>query len=252
MEIVEGLFSYVWEGQGNNCNTYAITYEVNGIPRFLLIDPGQTLVPAPVTDPRTGRMMGYGQEQAWDWLVQRMAEDGLNPADAGMVIATHCHRDHCEAAIRLARDDGVPFAFHESDLPLLKQLLKEPARQEMPGENADALPQLFLQEGELVLGAPSQVRLQVLHTPGHSPGSVCIYWPDRKALFVGDVVFYRNTGRYDLPGGDARQLRQSIEKLAKLDVEVLLSGHAYGHPGVIVGQKEVASNFSFVLTHVLP
>jgi len=75
---------------------------------------------------------------------------------------------------------------------------------------------------------------------------VTIYWPERRLLIAGDCIFYRSTGRADLPGGDARQLGQTIEKLSKIDIEHLLCGHPYGHPGIISGKEEVQENFNFI------
>jgi len=66
----------------------------------------------------------------------------------------------------------------------------------------------------------------VIHTPGHSPGSICLYEPGKKWLFSGDTVFaYGSFGRVDLPGGSARELIKSLEMLSRLDVENLYPGH---------------------------
>ena len=105
------------------------------------------------------------------------------------------------------------------------------------GIDIDAIkPDFFLQEGDLSL---DDLELQVILTPGHSPGSVCLYWSDQKVLFTGDVVFKEGLGRTDLPGGDGAKLKASIKRLAELDVEWLLSGH--GDP--VSGEKEVKANF---------
>ncbi len=88
---------------------------------------------------------------------------------------------------------------------------------EMPELKVD----FYLQEGELKLGSKT---FQVIHTPGHSPGSISLYWQEKKALFTGDVIFPMGVGRTDFPGGDGNLLRESIERLAGLDAEFLLSG----------------------------
>jgi glyoxylase-like metal-dependent hydrolase (beta-lactamase superfamily II) len=97
-------------------------------------------------------------------------------------------------------------------------------------------PDFFLQEGILSLDG---LELEIYHTPGHSPGSVCLYWSAQKALFTGDLVFKDGLGRTDLPGGDGAQIKASIQRMAQLDVELLLSGHG----DVISGAREVRSNF---------
>ena len=84
--------------------------------------------------------------------------------------------------------------------------------------------------------------------PGHSPGHVALYWPSKKALFAGDVVFSQNVGRTDFPGGDSRLLKESIRSLSKLDAEYMLAGHL----GIVSGAKNVARNFQFVVDRVFP
>ena len=101
----------------------------------------------------------------------------------------------------------------------------------------DFAPDILLQEGELNVG---DLKFQVVHTPGHSPGSVCLYWPDKKVLFTGDVVFNQGVGRMDLPGGNGQNLKQSIRTISRLDVDYLLSGH--GDP--VAGREHVNANFS--------
>ena len=93
-----------------------------------------------------------------------------------------------------------------------------------------------LTEGNMDVG---DVHLQVFHTPGHSPGSVCLYWPDEKVLVSGDLIFKEGLGRTDLPGGDGDLIKQSIKRMAELDVELVLPGHGE----IIAGAAEVKANF---------
>lgn len=83
---------------------------------------------------------------------------------------------------------------------------------------------------------------QVISTPGHSPGSLCLYWPKQKALFSGDVVFSGGIGRTDFPGGNGKLLKESIQRLAQLDVEYLLPGHGEA----LRGRKAVETNFQMI------
>jgi glyoxylase-like metal-dependent hydrolase (beta-lactamase superfamily II) len=76
-------------------------------------------------------------------------------------------------------------------------------------------------------------------TPGHSPGSLCLYWPDRKVLFTGDVVFFQGIGRTDLPGGNGTELKKSIQRISQLDTEYLLTGHGE----ILVGKEAIKENF---------
>jgi len=86
------------------------------------------------------------------------------------------------------------------------------------------------------------LNFEVIHTPGHSPGSVCLYWPDRKTLFTGDVVFNQGVGRTDLPGGDGEKLKESIRKISRLDVDYLLTGHG----DIVAGEEAVKQNFKAI------
>jgi len=81
--------------------------------------------------------------------------------------------------------------------------------------------------------------MQVFLTPGHSPGSICLYWPTQRALFSGDLVFKEGLGRTDLPGGDGAKIKESIKRMSQLDVELLLAGHGE----IVFGAQEVKSNF---------
>jgi glyoxylase-like metal-dependent hydrolase (beta-lactamase superfamily II) len=81
-----------------------------------------------------------------------------------------------------------------------------------------------LLEGDTV--AVDGFAFQVLHTPGHTPGSICLYLPERDLLFSGDTLFAGSYGRYDLPGGDGRLLRASLRRLATLPPRTrVLPGH---------------------------
>jgi glyoxylase-like metal-dependent hydrolase (beta-lactamase superfamily II) len=97
-------------------------------------------------------------------------------------------------------------------------------------------PDFFLKEGDLTLDG---LELSIFHTPGHSPGSATLYWPAQKVLFTGDLIFKEGFGRTDLPGGDSATLKESIKRMADLDVELLLSGHG----DIIAGAEAVRKNF---------
>ena len=127
-------------------------------------------------------------------------------------------------------------AMHRADEEMLKML----------GGRVD----IHLQDGMLELAGAKKSSLQILHSPGHSPGHVTIYWPYRKVLIAGDCIFYRSTGRTDFPGGSSEVLRDSIERLSRLDIEYLLCGHPYGHPGFIQGGDAVRENFELILDYL--
>jgi len=97
----------------------------------------------------------------------------------------------------------------------------------------------FLQEGELRIGGE---RFQVLHTPGHSPGSVCLFWEEPKVLFSGDLIFAQGVGRTDFPGGDGNLLKQGIRRCSTLGAAMLMPGH--GEP--ILEAEHVEKNFLII------
>jgi glyoxylase-like metal-dependent hydrolase (beta-lactamase superfamily II) len=223
MHLVADLFSYVWPGRDNNCNSYVLARVLKD-DRHVVIDPGHVTTPAL-------------REPGLESLCTRMEEDGIDPAAIGLVLLTHCHPDHSEAANVLRERTGALVALHEAEADLYARF----------GGKVD----LFLGEGDLELGAESPLRLQVFHSPGHSPGHTTVYWPREKVLIAGDLIFYQSTGRVDLPGGDARALTNSINRLSELDIECILCGHPYGHSGVIRGADEVQRNFEFLRTYIL-
>jgi len=130
------------------------------------------------------------------------------------------------------------FALHEAEW----QLAEDMGPYLKAAMNIDLVPftpDFFLKEGELAVG---DVKLEVYHTPGHSPGSVTLYWPEEKVLFTGDLIFKGGLGRTDLPGGSGEQLKESIRRMAPLDAEWLLSGHG----DVVSGADTVKANFKQV------
>ena len=94
------------------------------------------------------------------------------------------------------------------------------------------------------LGAKEDtLAVKVFLTPGHSPGSICLYLENDKILISGDVVFAGSVGRTDFPGGSSSLLRKSIDELSKLDVEYLVPGHSTEMGSVIAGKDNVRRNF---------
>jgi hydroxyacylglutathione hydrolase len=210
MKILDHLYGFIWnDPRVNNCNTYFI----DGPPR-VLIDPGHS------------HLFGKVEEE--------LGRLGLRPEDMEIVLATHAHPDHLEALLRFK--EPTLTAMGHQEYAFVKDLARQ-AGWNSAGESFE--PGLFLEHGNLKIGG---LHFQVLLSPGHSPGSICIYWEDRRALFSGDVVFDQGLGRTDLPGGDGEMLKSSIRRLAALDVEILLPGHG----DVVVGKEAVEANFRAV------
>ncbi|MBI2848112.1 MAG: MBL fold metallo-hydrolase [Chloroflexi bacterium] len=213
MKIADNLYIYPEKGM-LDCNTYII----KGKPG-LIIDAGSTdLIPM---------------------LVEDMGRDGIKPEDIEVIANTHLHLDHCGANQAFKNVSGARITLH----PLQKQDIKVSFY-----ETANFFgvhPDGFKEDGCFTDESLKEIGLdwEMILAPGHSQDSVCYYSATHKCLVSGDVVFACNIGRFDLPGGDAVQLANSIRKLSDLDVELLLPGHM----GIVSGAQRVKDNFRLVL-----
>ena len=139
------------------------------------------------------------------------------------IVATHAHFDHILAAERLRALTGAPFLLHDADRPLL-DWMQESGRLFL-GVELPAPPEVDAPttEGDRVVAG--DVELEIVHTPGHSPGSISLIAPD--AVFSGDTLFAGSIGRTDLPGGDTQALLNAVRsKLFALDESlVVYPGH---------------------------
>ena len=128
------------------------------------------------------------------------------------ILLTHGHFDHIIAAEPLSRETGAPVYTHPGDAPMLCDSFLN----SWPGPDSCQLPcpteltSLPYPEGEFVLAG---IRLEALHTPGHTPGGVCLYCREENLLFSGDTLFADGFGRTDLPGGNVRGLMNSLKAL---------------------------------------
>jgi len=157
----------------------------------------------------------------------------LSPDEIDIVIITHEHPDHMEG-VKVFAGTPTMIAIHAVEMDFIKKIA--PHYGDTLGVS-DFEPDILLNEGDLKIG---DLSFEVIQTPGHSPGSICLYWPDKKVLFAGDVVFNQGIGRTDLPGGNGEKLKESIKKISSLDVQYLLPGH-----GDIVSSREaVKTNFT--------
>ncbi len=149
------------------------------------------------------------------------------------IINTHGHFDHICAIDAVSAVYPVPLAIHAKDVPLYSDRLTS-ERFGLPLPLVKRKPDILLQEGDdLSFGT---LTLQVLHTPGHTRGSISLLSPSY-CVFSGDTLFYRGIGRTDLPGGSYEQIEQSIRnKLYTLDDDlVVFPGH--GQPTTILEEK---------------
>jgi len=135
-------------------------------------------------------------------VLERVRAAGL---DVRLLLLTHAHYDHACGVREFQRAHPLPCRVHPADRPLLAALARQGAAFGLPPAEPPE-PLLDLADGEIL--ALGESRLEVIHTPGHSPGGVCFRSGDD--LWVGDTLFAGSVGRTDLPGGSFGELEQSI------------------------------------------
>ncbi len=133
------------------------------------------------------------------------------------IVATHGHLDHLWGAKWATETWHTPVLMHEADIPMAKAMQ---AQYNLFGIRATA------ESFDIEPLADSLSPFALIPTPGHTPGSVCLYWPQEKVLFSGDTLFRMGYGRTDLPGGNMGQLIDSLERLFELPSDVVVyPGH---------------------------
>ncbi len=159
--------------------------------------------------------------------------------DIQWIINTHGHVDHIGANAQVKAFTGAKLGIHKSDASMLtnpEHNLSAFTGAEIVSPEAEYL----LQEGDFI--EAEDLKLEVLHTPGHTPGSICLRMHDK--IFTGDTLFYQGIGRCDLPGGDQEQLVESVQnKLFVLENQLAVyPGH--GEKTTIGEEKEKNPFFS--------
>lgn len=156
-----------------------------------------------------------------DRILSALDKDDFN---LSAIINTHGHFDHVGGNNALKKATQADLMIHELDTPMLAHLTQTAAAWGLRAEASPAADRL-LEDGDLI--EVGDIQFKVIHTPGHSPGGICLYAKAEKALFVGDTLFAGSIGRTDLPGGDYDTLIHSIQsKLFILpDETVVYNGH---------------------------
>jgi len=154
-----------------------------------------------------------------------------------IILSTHGHVDHTGANVEIKERYKVPIAMHSADLPFLEESLQLEFGL-LLGARPTPRPDRLLSDGDRI--KIGQLDLQVVHTPGHSPGSVCFYTPG--LLFSGDTLFCGGVGRTDLPGGSWKDLAASLRSriLTYPEETLVLPGHG---PQTTIGEEKETNPF---------
>jgi hydroxyacylglutathione hydrolase len=169
-------------------------------------------------------------------IYRRLSDLGLK---IKQILVTHAHIDHVGGALKLKRLTGAPILLNEDDLPLLKMMEMQAAWLGVPTPEVSG-PDVNLTDG-LEVGL-DRYPAQVLHTPGHTQGSVCLHFEPLKMVMAGDTLFAGSIGRTDLPGGNSRQIIESIESrlMALPDETRVVPGHG---PETTIGVERRSNPF---------
>jgi hydroxyacylglutathione hydrolase len=169
-------------------------------------------------------------------ILLRLAKHGLN---LKQIVVTHAHIDHVGGALQLKKVTETPILLNENDLPLLKMMDTQAGWLGIAPPQV-APPDVSAEDG-MVVGIANHAA-QVLHTPGHTPGSICLHFVPENLLIAGDTLFAGSIGRTDLPGGDSRKILHSIHDrlLTLVDETRVIPGHGQA---TTIGQERELNPF---------
>ena len=192
-KIFPGLFAFISSNMGSNC--------------FLLTDEKIVLVDSSASNNASQ-------------IIASLKEQGIAPEQINLILHTHGHADHF----------GCDFLFKNAEIMMHKHDAERVNKNDaaftcsawLQGTKIPAISSFLTPNQTIDLG---KLKLQVLHTPGHTHGSVCLLERNKKLLFSGDTLFNAGIGRTDLPTGNAADLLQSLKTLKTTPFNYLLPGH---------------------------
>lgn len=155
------------------------------------------------------------------------------------IVITHAHIDHVGGAMKLKAATGAPILLNQNDYALLKMLDVQASWLGMKPPGPVTVDESLDDGAKLTTGT---IASQIMHTPGHTEGSICVYIPAEQKLIAGDTLFAGSIGRTDLPGGSLEKIMSSLHSrvLALPDETTVLPGHG---PATTIGEERETNPF---------
>ena len=174
-----------------------------------------------------------------DNIDQVLAALGKHGLTLKLIYITHAHIDHIGGAMKLKAATGAPILMNEGDQMQLKLLPIQAAWVGMENPGKVKIDQTVKDQDVVRIG---NMEATVLHTPGHTEGSSCLYFPSEHRLIAGDTLFAGSIGRTDLPGGDFKKILTSLHGrlMALPDETVVVPGHG---PATLIGEERETNPF---------
>ncbi|HKD81034.1 MAG TPA: MBL fold metallo-hydrolase [Candidatus Angelobacter sp.] len=189
-----------------------------------------------IGDEQTHEAMVIDPGDQVDEILQILREEKLA---LKQIVITHAHIDHVGGAMKLKAATGAPILMNQHDHALLKMLDMQAAWVGMRSPGTVQVDEAAAQGRILKIGSISST---VIHTPGHTEGSICVYFPAEKKLVAGDTLFAGSIGRTDLPGGSMEKIIRSLhtQVLALPDETEVIPGHG---PLTTIGEERETNPF---------
>jgi glyoxylase-like metal-dependent hydrolase (beta-lactamase superfamily II) len=221
------VIAYIYEkARGKEAGMISEQYEVGNFSVFCYL----------IGDEETGEGLWIDPSDETDFLLSEAKSKGISKIK--YIVNTHAHVDHVMGNAKMKKKTGAEIIIHEADADHL--LMTPPDLLEMFHAESSPPADLRVKEGDRICAG--KIELTVLHTPGHSPGAICLY--TKGLVFTGDTLFIGSVGRTDLPGSSWQVLEESIRsKLYTLPGDtIVFPGHNYGSTPTSTIQHERRNN----------